>query len=106
MEQGQTQKTLDHYTLIKKLGEGNFGKVYLAFNKNSGVECAVKIITNTQNLKCVDDLKREFDMMGRINHPNVLQAYGISFEGIYKNKAGEQSLNKVYLCTELSKNGE
>ena len=106
MEQGQTHKTLDHYTLIKKLGEGNNGKVYLAFNQNLGVECAVKMIIKTQDLKSNEDLKKEYEMMKKINHPNVLQAHGICFQGTYKNRAGEESLDKVYLSTELSRNGE
>lgn len=99
-------KSIDEYTLIKKLGSGGNGKVYLALNKKNGQECAVKVINRLiQSDKDVIQLKKEFDVISHLKHKNILQAYAFEINGSYKNKDGEAS-QKVYMATELVRNGE
>jgi len=33
-----------HFTLIRKLGEGTYSKVYQAWHKKTGIICAMKVL--------------------------------------------------------------
>ena len=75
------------FTPIKVLGEGGFGKVYLAEDRRKGIERAIKAINKNEfNGKLCE---REFNILKELNHPNIVKYYG-SYE--YKRK--------VYLVTE------
>ena len=71
------------YIIKKTLGKGTFAKVKLAFNLSNNEIVAIKIIEKNI-LKEEDDiirLKREFDMLSKFNHPNV-----ISVSEIFENR--------------------
>ena len=58
------------------LGKGSFGKVYKGFFKEDYLKMvAVKVIPIKANmdLKSIERLKREIDLLKRINHPNIIK---------------------------------
>lgn len=59
-----------------KLGEGNYGKVYLGQDLQSGVSIAVKV-TNMKALgrELQERLKKEIEILQQIDHPNIVKLY-------------------------------
>ena len=106
MEQEKLQKSIDQYKLIKKLGEGTFGAVWLALNTITGQECAVKILKGERSSQNAISIKKKFQLICMLNHPNIIKAYDFSVNGVHQSKQGAQSPNKIYMVTELVKNGE
>ena len=74
---------IGNYLIKKTLGKGTFAKVKLAIHLPSKEKVAIKIIEKNR-LKEEDDitrLKREFEMLTKFNHPNV-----ISVTEIFENR--------------------
>ncbi|KFM74587.1 Tyrosine-protein kinase Fer, partial [Stegodyphus mimosarum] len=67
----------DDVELVEKIGRGNFGDVYRAVLKASGMEVAVK----TCRMNLPDEQKKRFLQEGRIlkqyDHPNIVKLIGI-----------------------------
>ncbi|GFR04239.1 tyrosine-protein kinase Fer [Trichonephila clavata] len=67
----------DDVELVEKIGRGNFGDVYRAVLRASGVEVAVK----TCRMNLPDEQKKRFLQEGRIlkqyDHPNIVKLIGI-----------------------------
>jgi serine/threonine protein kinase len=76
-------KTLGHYRILKKLGAGAMGEVYLAEDERLGRQVALKILT--PGLGTNDEAKRLFTREARaasaLNHPHILVIYDIGAEG-------------------------
>ncbi|MCS7046473.1 MAG: serine/threonine protein kinase [Gemmataceae bacterium] len=70
---------LGDYQLLKKIGEGAMGAVYKARHKPTGREVALKVLFPhiAKNPRLVERLHREGLVMGQLDHPNIVQAYGI-----------------------------
>ena len=65
---------IGNYQIKQTLGEGTFGKVKLGIYLPTNEKVAVKIIEK-ERMTDKDDivrLKREFDMLSKFNHPNVI----------------------------------
>lgn len=70
----------NRYNIIKKLGEGGMGSVYLAEDKaNSNRLTALKTIKgavfNKLDKHSLQQLKHEYDVMHRLWHPNLAKVY-------------------------------
>jgi len=77
---GATRPTLGRYEIVRELGQGAMGTVYLGRDPKINREVAIK----TLNLNAVepDQLKevkerffREAEAAGRLNHPNIVTIY-------------------------------
>jgi serine/threonine protein kinase len=72
---GVTQ--LGPYKLVKKIGEGGMGAVYLATDPASGRSVAVKVLPRHYgaNAEFVKRFKREADAATKLRHPNIIGAF-------------------------------
>jgi len=81
---GLTIRRLDHlifsscrFDIIKKLGQGTYGKVQLGINKETGQEVAIKTIKKCK-IETEADLiriRREIQIMSSVQHPNIIHIY-------------------------------
>jgi len=59
-----------NFTLGKKLGQGGQGAVYLATTK-TGTKRVVKFYEKSGGNSCMEDIKDEFELLKRLDHPNI-----------------------------------
>ena len=74
---------IGNYLILQTIGEGTFGKVKLGIYLKNNEKVAIKILEKDR-IRDNDDhirIKREFDMLSKINHPNVILVTEI-FESI------------------------
>ena len=71
-------KLLGDYSLLKEIGEGSFGKVYLAQHNSSSGFFAIKKIKKesiTGNKVMLNLFQEEVNITSTITHPNVIHLY-------------------------------
>ena len=83
----------ERYHVIKKLGEGGMGQVYLAEHVKMGRKSAVKVMNPgmVHDADAIGRFNREASNASRINHPNVAGIYDF----------GETAEGLVYLAMEF-----
>ncbi len=74
-----TSKTLGHYTIVKKIGEGGMGAVYEGEDTRLLRHVAIKLVPSPQtpNDKERQRLIHEARMASAINHPNICTIYDV-----------------------------
>ncbi|XP_066456291.1 inhibitor of nuclear factor kappa-B kinase subunit epsilon isoform X1 [Eleutherodactylus coqui] len=68
------------------LGQGATASVYKARNKKSGEEVAVKVFNNSSYLRPFEVQMREFEMLGKLNHINIVKLFAVEETGNTKQK--------------------
>ena len=73
------------FDIIKELGSGSFGSVYLFRHKETKAEYAIKAIDkrNKNNQEEKPYFRREVEVMYKIHHPNVVKLYGHFEDNLY-----------------------
>lgn len=66
---------LGQYQMIKKLGEGGMGAVYLARHRLMRRETAVKLISGAADEEAIARFEREVRLCCQLSHPNTIQIY-------------------------------
>lgn len=91
----KTTSIFDDYDIDKKaVGQGAFGIVYKAKEKNTGLVRAVKQVLN-ENIKNYDGFMNEVAALKTLDHPNIIKLYEV-----YEDK------DCVYLVQEFCEGGE
>ena len=87
------QVVADRYHIIKKLGEGGMGAVYLGEHVKMGRKSAIKVMTQAManDPDAVSRFNREAANASRLSHPNICQIYDF----------GETSDGLIYLAMEF-----
>ncbi|MCU0624734.1 MAG: serine/threonine protein kinase, partial [Gemmatimonadaceae bacterium] len=87
------QVIAERYHILKKLGEGGMGQVYLAEHVKMGRKSAVKVMHAAMNADAdaVSRFNREAANAARISHPNVCAIYDF----------GETPDGMIYLAMEF-----
>ncbi|MES2791156.1 MAG: protein kinase [Planctomycetota bacterium] len=88
---------LGDFRLMKKLGQGGMGEVFLAHQVSLDRQVALKVMNKqfSKQENFVKRFKREAQTMAKLNHPNIVQGYAVG---------EEQGL--LYLAMELVKGHE
>ena len=83
-------------TLLKCLGKGSFGEVYLTSKQGSKQKFATKKIDKkfTANPRAKKYLDNEIAILKEINHPNIIKLYEV-----------QETTQFYYLVTELCNGG-
>ena len=79
IQQKQKAKTskLLHYRLVKKIGQGGMGAVYLAVDTKRNKRVALKILPKKYNTdsQFIKRFEREARAAGELTHPNIVRAF-------------------------------
>src|SRR5262245_57894491 len=72
-------KTIAHYTMAEKLGEGGMGVVYKAWDEKLKRNVALKFLPSRQNESVgqVARLRQEAHAISALNHPNIATIYDV-----------------------------
>jgi len=89
--------SLSDFDIGKPLGNGKFGKVYLAREKKSHFIVALKVLYKSQLSKAgvEHQLRREIEIQAHLRHPNILRLYGYFYDQ-----------TRIYLILEFAAKGE
>ena len=82
--------TIGRYTLLRRLGEGGMGVVYVARDERLQRDVAVKMIAGLSNDSAIKRFWREARAAAAINHPNICQIYEV-----------DEAPGGIYLAMEL-----
>ena len=72
-------KTISHYKILEKLGEGGMGEVYLAEDLKLERKVAIKFLPQhlTKDKENVERFEREAKAAASLNHPNIVTIHDI-----------------------------
>ena len=96
--QENSQDPYESYNLIKYLGEGTFGQVFLVQHKQSQDLRALKVINKYSNFITHDEEEeflKEISILKKLDHPNIIKIYE------YYNTE-----RKLFIVSELCTGGE
>src|SRR5512146_3371890 len=66
-------RTLGHYRILEKIGEGGMGEVYRALDEHLGCDVAIKVLPpgaiNDESAR--QRFHKEARVLARLNHPNI-----------------------------------
>jgi serine/threonine protein kinase len=91
------QWTINDFEIGRRLGEGRFGRVYLAREKESKFIVGIKVLNKEelakQSMEC--QLRREIEVQSHLRHPNIIRLYGYFYDQ-----------TRIYLIVEYAAGGE
>ena len=72
-------KTLGHYQITEKLGEGGMGVVYRARDPRLGRDVAIKVLPGelAGGPERLQRFEREARAVAALNHPNILTVFDV-----------------------------
>ena len=74
----EPEPKITDFQIVKELGAGSFGHVYLVRHKHTKAEYAIKAIDKRDKANQEEKpyFRREIEVMYKIHHPNVVKLYG------------------------------
>eukprot|EP00802_Teleaulax_amphioxeia_P005291 Tamp_05295.p1 GENE.Tamp_05295~~Tamp_05295.p1 ORF type:complete len:901 (+),score=145.01 Tamp_05295:101-2704(+) len=92
-EGGEIDEDEDDHDEKAELGEGSFGKTLRMKNKLDFRLCAVKQVNikraENQGVD-IEKVKREAEILGKINHPNIVSYHACFFQGTVKDPSARK----------------
>jgi len=72
-------RTLGHYRIIDKIGEGGMGEVYRAHDETLDRDVAVKVLPEevAQDVQRLARFEREAKLLASLSHQNVATLHGL-----------------------------
>jgi serine/threonine-protein kinase len=72
-------RTLSHYRIVEKLGEGGMGIVWKAIDTHLDREVAIKVLPEAlaQDVEYLARFEREAKLLATLNHRNIAAIYGL-----------------------------
>jgi serine/threonine protein kinase len=89
---------INNYTLIDKIGQGSYGKVYQAIDENNNIY-AIKVINKINNKLCkyeLQNIQKEIAIMKKLRHKNIVSLYEVIDDPTEK---------RVYIVMQYIENG-
>jgi formylglycine-generating enzyme required for sulfatase activity len=82
-------KVFGRYQLIRKLGQGGMGVVWLAHDGRLDLEVALKLLPESlaNDEAALDDLRRETRRCMKLNHPHIVRVYDLAEGGEHDTAA-------------------
>ena len=72
---------IDHFKILRKLGEGGMGVVYAGYDIDLDRKVAIKLLRSVDELS-TQRLRREAQAMAKFSHPNITRVYEVgTWEG-------------------------
>ena len=74
----EPEPKITDFKIIREIGSGSFGRVYLAKHLKTKVDYAIKVIDkrNKTNIEGKPYFRREIEIMSKIRHPNCVRLFG------------------------------
>lgn len=68
------------YSLIKEIGKGTFGEVFLAEHRFLKKRCAIKIISKefSSNENFIKEFEKQVGVLATLDHPSIIKVHNIS----------------------------
>lgn len=79
-------KVIGDYTLVKQIGQGTLGAVYLAEHRFIKRHCALKLLPEefSSDRNFVARFEKEFALLSTLDHPHIVKVHHVSFaDGSY-----------------------
>jgi serine/threonine-protein kinase len=92
-EPAQELRRLGEYRILRRLGEGGMGAVYLGYHEGLDLHVAIKVLGDhmVRNQLHIDRFYREARSGALLNHPNIVRSL---------NSGQDRATNKYYLVLE------
>ncbi|KAJ9465193.1 Serine/threonine-protein kinase ssp1 [Diplonema papillatum] len=84
-------KSYNQYTIISEVGRGSFSKVKLAYDNNTDLATAIKVMDRAHATKTA-----EIEILRRMDHPNVVSLFEV---------IDDPAVDKVYMALEFVSEG-
>jgi eukaryotic-like serine/threonine-protein kinase len=76
---GLEPRRLGDYQILRRLGEGGMGSVYLGYNEKTGRQVAIKVLPEqlAASQSYVDRFYREARSVAQLDHPNIVRGMAV-----------------------------
>lgn len=68
------------YEVIREVGKGGMGRVYLAHDLSLGRKVALKLLLENSDKNALERFKQEIQAMASLSHPNIVKIYEAGIE--------------------------